>query len=178
MKNLLLLLISFVTISVSAQSDELPEMKETDTGAMIKASFIYNFAKLVDWPEEYKSGNFVISVMGGDNLYQELVKKYNSKQIGSQQIEIRKLSKTTNISKCHLLYIGEDCVELLPEISKKYNITPILVVTDKFGSLDHGSVINMVPVQSEWMFELDMENASTRNLFIGSMLKSLAIRVQ
>ena len=178
MKNLLLLFIMMVSITASAQRDGLPELDETDTGAMIKASFLYNFAKLVDWPEEYKSGNFVISVMGGENLYRELVKKYNTKYIGSQQIEIRKLSKTPNISKCHLLYIGEDCIDLLPEITEKYEHLPILVVTDEEGALSDGAVINMVPVESEWMFELNIENANSRKLFIGSMLRSLAIRTK
>lgn len=178
MKNILLLFIVLASLSASAQKEELPSMDETDTGAMIKASFLYNFAKLVDWPEEYKKGNFVISVMGGENLYREMVKKYNTKHIGSQQIEIRKLSKTLNISECHLLYVGAECVDLLPEITEKYRHLPILIVTDDEGALDDGAIINMVPVESEWMYELNVENASDRKLFIGSMLRSMAIRTQ
>ena len=112
MKKFLLLIFLFGSLYVHSQ--QIPEMDEKDTAAMIKASYLYNFAKLIDWPEAYKSGNFIISVMGSGNLHKELVKKYNSKQIGSQQIEIRKLSPTLNISKCHILYVGSESIKMLP----------------------------------------------------------------
>jgi hypothetical protein len=163
-------------VSLSIQDPQLPEMNEKDTGAVVKASYLYNFAKYIDWPEHEKQGNFIISIMGGDNLYQELVKNYNSKQIGLQQIEIRKLSKTLNISDCHILYVGKDCRDLLPEIVEKFGSTPTLIVTDGEQSLENGSAIAFVWEKNAWLFDLKTSNADS--LYIGSTLKSLARQVQ
>ncbi len=176
MKKYLLLILAFAAISVNAQ--QIPQFEEKDTAALIKASYLYNFAKNIDWPAADKSGNFVISVMGSSALHQELVEKYNSKQIGSQQIEIRKLAKTANISPCHLLYVGRECTDILPEIAEALADRATLIVGDDVSSLDKGAALNFVVSGSKLDFELNVNNATERNLFIGSTLKSLAIRIQ
>lgn len=165
-----------VFISLVIQDPQLPEMNEKDTGAAIKASYLYNFGKYIDWPEEEKTGNFIISVMGGDNLYQELVKNYNSKQIGLQQIEIRKLSKTLKISDCHIIYVGKESRDLLPQIAEKFKNTPTLIVSDGEVTLTNGSAIAFIWNENSWLFDLNTSNA--QSLYIGSTLKSLARKVE
>jgi hypothetical protein len=176
MRYLLILILSLTTAAIYGQ--QVPEFKGKDTAAMVKASYLYNFSKFIDWPTEYKSGNFVISVMGGGNLHQELVKKYNNKQIGSQQIEIRKLSKTLNISPCHVLFIGGEYTEMLPEITNALKGQPILIVAEQDGSLEKGAILNFVVIDHQYRFEVDLKNAENRELFIGSTIKSLALKVQ
>ena len=114
--------------------------------------------------------------MGGDNLYQELVKNYNSKQIGGHQIEIRKLSKTLKISDCHIIYIGEEYHDLLPEIAQKFKNTPTLVVSDGELTLSNGSAVAFVWNENNWLFDLKTPNA--KSLYIGATLKSLARKVE
>ncbi len=182
MKKFLLLILLFGSFYCRGQ--QVPQMDEKDTAAMVKASYLYNFAKLIDWPDDetvandYKTGNFIISVMGSSNLHKELVKKYNSKQIGSQQIEIRKLSRTLNISKCHLLYVGEEAIDMLPEIAAALSDKPTMIITDSDGALEKGSALNFEFVNGQWRYILKLENATNKNLFIGSTLKSLALKVE
>jgi hypothetical protein len=176
MKRLLLVILALNALVCSAQ--QVPEFKEKDTSAMIKASYLYNFTKYIDWPDSYKDGNFVISVMGSSNLHQELVKKYSSKQVGQQQIEVRKLSKTLKVSKCHLLYISSEFAELLPQIASELSNKPTLIVTDIEGSLENGSSLNFLFIEKGWQFELNTQSAEKKNLFIGSTLKSLARSVK
>lgn len=174
MKYVTLLLSLIVTVWL--QDPQLPEMNEKDTGAVVKASYLYNFAKYIDWPEHEKEGNFIISVMGGDNVYQELVKNYNSKQIGLQQIEIRKISKTLKISDCHILYVGKESQDILPEIAQKFENTPTLIVADGDQTLNDGSAVAFVWEGNSWLFDLKTTNANS--LYIGLTLKSLARRVE
>lgn len=176
MKKILLLVSIFFSLALQAQ--QIPSMDEKDTAAMVKACYLYNFSKYVDWPEDYKAGNFVISVMGNSNLYQELVSRYNTKQIGSQQIEIRKLSKTLNISKCHVLFIGKECCDILPAIVEELKDQPTLIVGNCAGALKNGAALNFVFYQGQWKYTLNTNNATQKNLFIGSTLKSLALKVE
>lgn len=172
-------IVVFLLISFFATAQQVPELKETDTSALFKASYLYNFAKNVDWNDpKYKTGNFVISIMGGSNIHKELITKYNTKQIGSQQIEIRKLSKTLNISSCHVLYVGSEYADILPEIAKALKNEPTLIVADKEGALDEGAALNFVVENQRLNFELNVESATKRNLFVGSTLKSLATKIQ
>jgi hypothetical protein len=175
MKNFGLLFIFFFCFA-SAQAQQVPEFEGKDTGAIIKALYLYSFSKIIDWPSEYKQGNFVISVMGGGNLHQELVKRYNEKQIGSQQIEIRKLSKTVNISRCHVLFIGKEHVDMIEDICKALEGQATLIITEQTGALELGAVLNFVVEDANYKFELSVENADKHKLFVGSTIKSLAIR--
>ena len=176
MKKLLLFIFLFSAVAIYAQ--QVPKMDEKNTAAMVKACYLYNFAKLVDWPDDYKKGNFIISVMGSSDLHQELVKGYNSKQIGSQQIEIRKISKTLNISKCHVLFVGDECCDILPDIVKALKDKPTLIVGDCPDALDMGATLNFVFYKGQWMYTLNTTNAAEKNLFIGSTLKSLALKIE
>jgi len=164
--------------AISASFQQVPKLNETDTSALIKASYLYHFSKLVDWPAQAKTGNFIISVMGSTSVYQELVKKYNAKQIGSQQIEVRKLTKTLNISNCHVLYVGKECEDILPDIIKALKNEPTLIVSDASGALKKGADINFIVEDTKLLFELSVKNATDKDLFIGSTLKSLATRIQ
>lgn len=170
-------LIIFGLLAFQLKGQQLPNFEEKDTGAMVKASYIYNFAKLVDWPSDNKKGNFIISVMGGGNLHQELVKKYNTKQIGSQQIEIRKLSKTLQVSRCHVLFVGKEYFDFLPELAEALKNEATLIVSEGSDALNRGAALSFVVIDSNWKYELNESNALTRKLFITSTLKSLALRV-
>jgi hypothetical protein len=167
-----------LVLPIAGFGQQLPTFDEKDTGSMVKASYLYNFAKLVDWPSDWKKGNFIISVMGGGNVHQELVKKYNTKQIGSQQIEIRKLSRTLQISKCHVLFVGREYLDFLPEVTQALKDESTLIIAEGSDSLNKGAAIAFVYVDSNLKFELQVDNATNRNLFITSTLRSLAQKVQ
>ena len=47
---------------------------DVDTNSKMKSIFIMNFAKLIEWPESYRQGDFVVGVVGNTPLYLELIK--------------------------------------------------------------------------------------------------------
>jgi hypothetical protein len=152
-----------------------PQLKDADTNAILKASFIYNFAKMIDWPAEEKQGNFIIGIYGKTTVYQELIKKYASKDIGNQRIEIKKLSESPETANVDLLYITKDKNEEISTISKKVGNKPILIITEKTGALKEGGVINFVIVDNHLKFEINLKEANKRKLIVGSRLKDLAL---
>jgi hypothetical protein len=179
LRNVVFFIVALTLLSFVLHSDEEnARFDEKDTAAMIKASYIYNFAKLIDWPTIEKKGNFVIGVMGETGMYQQLVNKYNGKSIGSQPIEIRKISSSLNFTTCHVLFVDFDHSNHLTDIAKRISGTSTLLVTYNQGALSKGAAINFVLVESNLKFEVSVSNAERQNLFIGSTLKSLAINVE
>ncbi len=65
-----------------------PKLDSADTIAITKASFLFQFARSNDWPEETKEGNFKIGIHGNRILFDFLVEKYSSQSIGSQMLEM------------------------------------------------------------------------------------------
>jgi len=153
-----------------------PKMKNTDTNAILKASYIYNFAKMIDWPQAEKTGNFIIGVYGNSSVYKELIKKYAAKNIGNQHIEIKKLSNTPTVGKIHLLYITKEKSADISKLMENVKEEAVLVVTESKGALEKGSIINFVIVNNSLKFELNIGQASEHELTVGSRLKDLAYK--
>lgn len=73
--------VAFVLLWVS-----MLEVCAQDVNSKIKAIFIYNFTKYIEWPENQKQGDFVIGVLGNSNpnLNKELDKMAALSKIGSR----------------------------------------------------------------------------------------------
>lgn len=173
--RLLMLLPLLVLCSGSTQQRDA----EKDTTAMLQANYLYNIAKLVEWKDPVmRNGNFIIGVIGGTNLYQELIKQYSTRTIGKQPIEVRKLPRSAEVEQCHILFVGRTELPLLPDIYKRMSGKPTMVVTEYAGALEDGAVVNFVKVDNLLKYELSLVNAHKHGLVVGSTLKNLAHRVE
>lgn len=170
-------LISFIFVWSAFSFQQSPTMNPTDTTAIVKAAYIYNFAKLIDWPSANKEGNFIIGVYGNTNVYKELVNKYSTKRIGTQDIEIKKLSESPKIGNVHVLFVAASNIGDLKTILKNLEYEPVLVITETDGAISTGSIINFLVIENSLKFELNVSEAKNRQLIVGSRLKDLAYKV-
>ncbi len=171
--------ILLVPIFVFAVVPQQTRDADKDTTAIIQANYLYNIAKLVEWKDEkMRSGNFIIGVIGSTNLYQELIKQYSTRTIGRQPIEVRKLPRTAEVERCHMLFVGRNDLGLLPDIYKRMSTQPTLVITEYEGALEDGAVVNFVRVENLVKYELSLKNAQKHGLIMGSTLKNLAHSVE
>ncbi len=149
-----------------------------DTRAVVKALYIYTFATLVEWPEQKRSGDFVIGVFGEKtSVYEELVKKYSGKAIGSQKIVIQNYRNKEAIQNCHILYITEVNSHYVPTLSTQMAPKNTLLVSEKAGSLSKGAIVNFVLEGNQQKYEINKTNAKTHKLVIADKLTDLAVNV-
>jgi len=179
-RNIYLLLFAIV-ISLSfswLKSDQGgPKLDEANTIAITKASFLFQFARSNDWPNDKKQGNFRIGIQGNTALYNLLVEKYAGQSIGSQMLEVVEIDDSVLMSEfIHVLYTeseGDELLQLIEYTAEK----PIMVVTsvDADSAMPEGAVVNFVVQTSRIRYELDMENALKRGLIVGNRILSWAI---
>lgn len=169
MKKLLIILLASVCVSAGV-------VQRDDTNAKIKAVFLYNFTKYIEWPASYKSGNFIIGVYGNNpTLNAELIKMSSTKSVGSQKFEIRSVSSMAEVSKCHILFVNPDQAASFNEILGKLKGKSTLLVTEKNGLAKQGAAINFVVQDNKQKFELNKSSAEKHNLKVSTNLLSLAI---
>lgn len=159
-------------------AEERVQLNERNTPAIIKASYIYNFAKLISWPEKVTKGNFIIGVLGDPDLYKQIVEKYSGKQIGSQSIEVIQLLGHEQLPKTHMLFVSRSMSDKVQEISNQLNKTSSLLISERDNGLSLGAVINFVVVDNQQKFEISESNAGAHELTIGTTLKSLAHKLE
>ena len=153
------------------------KMDKENTNAKIKAVFIYNFTKYFEWPADYRTGNFVITVIGDLALYKELKEMGMKKSGGPQTFEIRTAGNLNEVERCHILFISSSYSNLLSEANVKMKGKNTLIITEKTGLAKMGAAINFVAVDNKQKFELNKKNAEKYGLLVSLNLEKLAILV-
>ena len=163
---------------ISADWVRIPVQDPNSSNSKLKASFIYNFTKYIDWPDKYKEGNFVIGVLGTSSFYNDLTTLLNTKTVGSQRFEIKSYSNAESITGIvHILFVPAENSAMLPDIIKKMKGKSTLIVTEKAGLAKQGAAINFVVDNNKQRFELNKTNIEKYNLKVSSTLMALAIQV-
>ncbi|PCJ80334.1 MAG: hypothetical protein COA49_08855 [Bacteroidetes bacterium] len=154
-----------------------PKLDDADTIAITKASFLFQFAKSNDWPENTKNGSFKIGIQGNKSLYNFLIEKYSSQSIGNQMLEVVWYEEGEVDEYVNILYTESDG-EVLDRIIESIKNKPIMLVTSVNAetSMPDGAVINFIVQSSRIRYELDMENALARGLIVGNRILSWAVK--
>ncbi|MFP4620743.1 MAG: YfiR family protein [Bacteroidales bacterium] len=140
--------------------------------------YLYNFTKYIEWPDEYKEGDFVIDILGHKSVYERLKPMLEEKQRGSQNFVVNNPTEISAVNEdCHILFVGHWQSKKLEAALEKIGDKGTLVVTEKGGLLEQGSAINLVVKNKKIAFEVKKSNLSKYGLSYSNDLTSLAERV-
>lgn len=168
-KALSILLVSLMFVSATDRT--------YDTNAKIKAVFLYNFTKYIEWPKEDRQGKFVFGILGDSPLYTELSNMAKTKKVMGLDIEVKKFNSPNEISQCHVIFVPPEGASKWAEVVKNTTGKSTLLVTEKPGYAKQGAAINFVVKDNRQKFELNLTNAKSHELKVSSSLEALAIIV-
>jgi hypothetical protein len=143
----------------------------------IHAAMLYNFIKYVQWPDEGSGGEFVVGVMGEDNVYNTLKQWYDGKPKGPKKYVIKKLTSASDASNCQVVYIGKSRSNQLNDVMNFTSGKSVLTITDGNGLGQKGSCINFKVVNGRLKFELNQGTVTSSNLKVSGQLSSMAILI-
>lgn len=173
------LLFIFVSISLLSSWIVVPPDQSEEANAKIKAIYIYNFTKYIEWPDTYKEENFVVGVLGTSiPLVNELNKMASSKTVGTQKFEIRSVTSPAECAKCHIVYILPDNSGQLSDVLGKVKGKSALIVTDKSGLATKGAAINFFIDGNKQKIELNRSNIEKYKLKVASTLVEMSVQVK
>lgn len=148
------------------------------TGYAVQANIIYHFTKYINWPDDKKSGDFIIGIVGDTPMYDELKSFMANKMVRGRKIVVKKVSASSASFNCHILFISEDGSRSLKKIAAGTVGEPMLLVTEDEGLARKGSCINFVLVDEHLKLEINKNNIEHRNMGIASELLQLGIPVK
>lgn len=143
----------------------------------IHAAMVYNFIKYVQWPDGDQGGEFVVGVIGDDNVFNTLKQWYDGKPKGSKKYVIKKLGSADESGVCQVVYVGKSKSKEFENIKTSTTGKAVLTVTDGNGLGQKGSCINFKVVDGKLKFELNQGVVTGANLKISSQLSSMAILI-
>jgi hypothetical protein len=169
MKTLIFLIFSIISIgTVSAQERPTHE---------IHSAMLYNFIKYVQWPNEGEPGEFVVGVIGDDNVFNTLKQWYDGKPKGSKKYVIKKLASPAEAIDCQVVYVGKSKNRDFEAIRTNTTGKSVLTITDGNGLGQKGSCINFKVIDGKLKFELNQATVTGSNLKISTQLSSMAILI-
>ncbi|HDH06417.1 MAG TPA: YfiR family protein [Nitrospirae bacterium] len=147
---------------------------------LIKAGFLYNFAKFVEWPEDAfpdTSVPLTLCILGEDPFGDSL-KSIEGKTFMGRELAIRRYSRVRDTDKCHILFISPSEKKHLPEILDRIKDKQVLSVADMEGFAEQGGIINFVRIEDRIRLEINIDAARRAGLKISSKLLNLSIIIR
>jgi len=163
----------------------------------VKAAFLYNFIKFVDWPKEKVAESnepVIIGIFGKDpfgNAFapvkdkegkdrKVLIKRFKPieelKKSGEKDKSLPE-REIESLRKCHLLFICSSEEKSIKEIINLVKDHSVLTIGDMQGFLESGGIINFIMEEKKVRFEINMTAANRAKLKIRSQLLRLAKRL-
>ena len=167
------------TVSAGAQAGDASDSSEY----LIKAGFIYNFAKFVEWPSTAfaePDSPIVIGVLGTDPFGDIINHVVEGKKIGARGFVIRRfkwskeLKDLKDFKECRILFVSSSEKMHFEEIVEAVKGLPILTVGEAPGFAERGGMIRLMLEDNRVRFEVNVDAAHDGNLNISSRLLTLA----
>ena len=143
----------------------------------IHAAMLYNFIKYVQWPNEGEAGEFVVGVIGDENVFNTLKLWYDGKAKGSKKYVIKKLGSPDEATGCQVVYVGKSKNRDFDIIKTSVTGKSVLTITDGNGMGHKGSCINFKVIEGKLKFELNQAIVTGSNLKVSTQLSSMAILI-
>jgi len=143
----------------------------------IKAAYLYNFAKHVDWPDDtFKDIDlpFFIGILGEDPFGAALERVIKGKTIEGREIAIRRLS---GHASCQLLFISSESANV-SKVLETIEGLHIVTVSDLDGFAEKGGVIELFIEENTVRFTINMDAAIRAGVTMDSVLLRLSTVVE
>ncbi len=143
---------------------------------IVKAAFLYNFAKFVEWPANVfpdDGSPFVLCVLGEDPFGSAL-DSIKRKTVGARKLMIKRYEKAKDFKKCHMLFISRSKKNDLDKIFAQLEDLSVLTVSDIEGFALKGGIIGLFTADNKIRFEINVDRVKRSGLQISSKLLKLA----
>jgi hypothetical protein len=143
----------------------------------LKAVFLFNFAKFVEWPPQASGDThdpFIICVLGDNPFGPSLDDVVSGKTVANRPISIREVSSPQQSQKCRILFISASERKRTRAILDALKGFSVLTVGDTEDFVANGGIVRFKVKDARVRIEIDAEAAERANLRISSKLLSLA----
>jgi len=182
MRRLLLKLVSAGTATIavlvlssgSAQADSALEYR-------VKAAFLYNFAKFVEWPQGSFSSEQApvqLCLVGRDPFGEVLDLTLEGRTVNGREVVVERNHDLATLGDCHIVFVGRSSGESLARVMQRVGGTGVLTVGESDAFYDLGGIIRFVVDEGKVRFDVNAGEAELASLKVSSQLLKLARMVE
>lgn len=143
----------------------------------VKAAFLVNFPKYVDWPtENFAETNspIIVATLGETGLGDHVRKMIAGRTVNGRPLVFKVIAESEVARDFHILFIPDSVRRRLPAILEKLKDSQVLTVGETDDFLSRGGVINLTRRDQKVRLEVNLVAARQAGLKISSKLLSVA----
>jgi uncharacterized protein DUF4154 len=143
----------------------------------VKAAFLYNFAKFVEWPPgafRSPTDRIAICVLGQDPFDGALEDAVKGKTLEGRPFVVAKISEVNPTERCQIVFIAASERKRVPSILADLRGSSALTVGETGDFAVKGGIVNFKIEDGHVRLEINVEAAGQAKLHISSKLLSLA----
>jgi hypothetical protein len=147
----------------------------------VKAAFLYNFTKFVEWPADRfadAASPIVIGVLGKNPFGDELEKIVTGRMVNGRSIAVVQLQTAAEAQPVHAVFIAEGEESLMGKQGGALTGAGVLLVGESERFLALGGIVSFSNADDKVRFEINVAAAEQGGLKISAQLQKLAAMVR
>lgn len=161
LRRVLVLLI--LTVAVQAQAPREYE---------IKAAFIYNFLRYIEWPTPRNA--YTVGILG-DDPFEGGLERFQSKPLGGKNITVKSVKTGKDARSCDVVFISSSESAQLDSLLASLKGAPVLTISDIGSFVDKGGQIGFTTERNRVRFIVNTDALQSSDLKASANLLKLAI---
>jgi hypothetical protein len=175
-----LVAVAFVVVQVTCLRRLAAQQRQVGEDDL-KAAFLYNFAKYVEWPPSAFAGTspetFRLCVVADPPFVKMVHDIVAAETIDDRPVVLLMPEGAEAARRCHILFIGGDERDRAPGLLSAVQSSPVLTVGNGVEFLDLGGIVGFVRDGTRVRFDVNTAVARRVGLAISSRLLRIARRV-
>lgn len=144
----------------------------------VKAAYLYNFGRFVQWPAAISNDSFTVCVLGQDPFGPALSAIQADETIGGKNVIAERIPKPGDARHCRILFISSSEESRLKQVFAELGDTSVLTVSDLPQFARRGGMIQFSLDGNRVRFEVNLTPAERAGLTLSSELLKLATNVR
>lgn len=165
-------LLALVLMVGAALTLSLP-VRATSREYEIKAAFVYNFLRFVQWPSP--ANTMVVGVLGADP-FEGGLRDFEAKPLAGKSINVKILTNVKDAKNCNVVYVARSEQGELDKTLSALKGTPVLTISDIPQFADHGGAIALTIEQNRVRFIINTDTLKEGSMKASAQLLKLASR--
>ena len=143
---------------------------------LIKAAFLYNFAKFTEWPAAALPDESSVQVcVLGDDPFGPALESIDGKPIKGRALVVQRITAAEAARGCHVVFVSASEQERLTSVLQALDELPILTIADMPEFTRAGGIITLKTNQQQQVrFEINVAEAKRAGLRLSARLLNLA----
>jgi hypothetical protein len=144
----------------------------------VKAAYLYNFAKFVEWPAEQfasPTSTFRFCILDDDSFEAALNQIVKGKTVAGRPLAVARIhSPELPPDGCHILFLNSSGRSQWQHVINSLHDSSVLTVGEGKGFVEQGGMVGFVMQDSRIHFEVNHRAATEAGLRISARLLSVA----